>query len=400
MNAALILPPTAWSFRPIAGLPLIQRIVLAAFRSGFERVVVMPGVNGPRLRQLFAADPRTGSVEVADEDPTRIIREGEVAIIPGDCLVTTATLKRQCDTRRNGHPVVLGSPSGGGGLALCSAAELRGMLDGAAEGTAVDRRARPEALGEAAPVAPEDVCVRVTDEASAHEAETRLFAELRAATADSDGPLARWVDRTASQWISRRLVYTRLRPNHITIIGTTVGLLAAWCIAGGTYGSEVLGTLLFLCCIVIDGCDGEVARLKFQETPWGGVFDVTTDNIVHVAIFLALGLGQYRHHPDGHYAVLLTLLLGGVACAAAAGYWCLLRHPQTLQTKTAPRTGRGRIRQILLRGFESLLNRDFAYLLFALAVIGRLQWFFWAAAFGTYVFAAALLWVYRWRDAD
>jgi hypothetical protein len=28
-----------------------------------------------------------------------------------------------------------------------------------------------------------------------------------------------------------------------------------------------------------------------------------------------------------------------------------------------------------------------------------LEWFFWAAAFGTYVFSAALLWVYRWRDA-
>jgi hypothetical protein len=54
----------------------------------------------------------------------------------------------------------------------------------------------------------------------------------------------------------------------------------------------------------------------------------------------------------------------------------------------------------LLRGFEALMNRDFAYMLVALALIGRLDWFLWGAAFGTYVYAAALVVVYRWRDAD
>ena len=51
----------------------------------------------------------------------------------------------------------------------------------------------------------ERLCERVTDGASARVAEERLLAELRASTAASDGPLARW-DRFASQWLSRRLV--------------------------------------------------------------------------------------------------------------------------------------------------------------------------------------------------
>jgi hypothetical protein len=58
------------------------------------------------------------------------------------------------------------------------------------------------------------------------------------------------------------------------------------------------------------------------------------------------------------------------------------------------------LRQRLLRGFEALMNRDFAYGLVLLAVIGHLDWFLWGAAFGTYVYAAALVVVYRWRDAD
>jgi phosphatidylglycerophosphate synthase len=254
------------------------------------------------------------------------------------------------------------------------------------------------APGQAASPIDGSVCVRVSDDRSASAAEDRLLAELRAATAESDGPLARW-DRFASQWLSLRLVETPLRPNHITMIGTATGLLAAWCIARGSYGFDLLGTLLFLLTVVIDGSDGEVARLKFQESRFGGHFDVATDNIVHVAIFVGLGVGAYRRDPGGPYVALLALLLGGVAFAAGVGYWCVLRDPERMRPSAAPRSRRARIRAALLRGFESLLNRDFAYLLFVLALVDHLGWFLWGAAFGAYVFGAALLWVYRSREA-
>src|SRR5262249_13726004 len=138
---------------------------------------------------------------------------------------------------------------------------------------------------------------QITDDASVRTAEARLFAELRAETAESDGPIAR-LDRTLSQWISGRLVYTPLRPNHITTIGTTMGFAGAWCVARGSHGLAVLGTLLFVLAVILDGCDGEVARLKFQETRLGGLYDVVTDNVVHVAIFVAIGLGWARRNPD------------------------------------------------------------------------------------------------------
>jgi phosphatidylglycerophosphate synthase len=385
VTIALILPPTAASFQTIGGLPLIQRTVLGSLRAGFERVLVMAGSEGPRLRDLFAGDARTRGVAVLEGRPVDALCEGQVAVIPGDSLVTPAALAR-----------VRGAPA----LGRCMIFEGNGtrLTLGPAERLAELMGDGGALLGPDASVASldGDVCVHVTDEASARAAEARLLAEIRASTAASDGPLARLIDRSVSQWISRRLVHTRLRPNHITIISTAIGLAGAWCLARGAWAFDVLGTLLFLCATVIDGCDGEVARLKFQETPFGKSFDVATDNVVHAAIFIGLAFGQYQRDPDGRYGVLLGVLLGGVAAAATAGWWCLL-HPVAMRRTV--RTMKGKIRNALLRTFESVLNRDFAYLLFALAVIDRLQWFFWGAAFGAWVFAAALVWVYRWRDA-
>jgi phosphatidylglycerophosphate synthase len=349
VRAAVIVAPTPWSLRAVLGVPLLRRAVLCAQLAGFERVVVESGGEGTRVRELLAADARTRGVEVVAVADAELVGSPSTVLIPADCLVTRATLARF-------------------------------------------RPSDTDAWRDAG-------CVPVIDAASARAAAELLLGELRTETGDSDGPLAR-LDRTASQWLSVRLVETPLRPNHITTIGTAIGLVAAWCIAQGTWSVGFLGAMLFVVAVIVDGCDGEVARLKFQETRFGGLYDVTTDNVVHAAIFIALGVGQMRRDPDGPWGALLALLLLGVACAAAAGYFCILRHPETMRGGAPSRSTRGKIRDALLRAFEGLLNRDFAYLLLVLAAIDRLRWFIWGAAFGTFAFAAAVVWVYRWRDAD
>ena len=396
MNTALILPPTVWSFRPIAGLPLITRTVLSAVRARFDRIVMVAGADGERVRAALSVHPRTRHVEVIDGCPPPSINEGLFTVIPGDCVLSPVTLNRVAQEPLRARALVFRRPGSTGGVVVCAAEVLDGALDAASPWDAVLDHVKEfvETV-----VLGHEACIRVTDVATSVAAERELFAEMRASTAASDGPLARWFDRSLSQWISRRLVMTSLRPNHITIVGTTIGLVGAWCIAQGTYGLEVLGTFLFLGAVVLDGCDGEVARLKFQDTAFGHAFDITTDNIVHAAIFIALAVGQYRQHPDHDYRLLIIVFLGGIACAAGATYWCFLRNVPLSGAATA-RTFKGRIRNRLLRVFEATMNRDFAYLLFVLAVVHRLEWFFWAAACGTYLFSAALLLVYRWRVAD
>jgi len=159
-----------------------------------------------------------------------------------------------------------------------------------------------------------------------------------------------------------------------------IGLTGAFFLSLPGYWKHLFGSLLFLLCVVIDGVDGEVARLRLQETSFGHYLDVITDNIVHVAIFVGMALGLYHGTGDGRYIQALWFLLGGFGLCAVTVYFCILRlSPEVL--KQSPK---------VMRLMALLTNRDFAYLIVVLALIHRLQWFLFGAAAGTYLFAAIL----------
>jgi phosphatidylglycerophosphate synthase len=397
MKTALILPPTASSFRVVAGVPLIKRTALSALRCGF-RVIALGRESTERLRAIFAADERTRAVEVVSDSAA--LSGVDIAVVPSDCLLTAATLERVSSRTLNGLPLIFTAGSDAR-IALCRAGMLDGIdLGGMTAAGAEKLWAELRARGAEGAALDGEICARITDERSVELAERALCERLRTDSAASDGPLAHHIDRRVSLRISRWLVdHTQLRPNHITVIGTTVGLLAAALLSIGTYWSSLAGTVLFLCATIIDGCDGEVARLKFLESSFGQKFDVVTDNVVHVAIFIGLAIGLYHQDPGGHYLLLMGILLGGFTCTSVVTYFFLVRRPEFASSGGTPVSWRGKVRRWLLHGFEALMNRDFAYLLVVLAVVDRLYWFVWGAAFGTYGFAILLVWVYRWRDA-
>lgn len=398
MKTAVILPPTAVSFQPVAGLPLIQRTVLSALRCGFDRVVVLGNRHTEQLRALFASDARTRVVEVSDNVPP--VDGMTITVIPSDRLLTAATLARASAASLNGRPVLFGV-AGRADLAVCRPMMLAGIdLRTLAAGGADTVWAALEARGAQPLPLHGEVCIPISDAGSAAAAEKALCARLRAESAATDGWLAHWIDRHISLRLSRWLTRnTRLRPNHITVAGTLTGLLAAALLSTGRYWESLAGTLLFLCATILDGCDGEVARLTFAESSFGAKFDVITDNIVHLAIFVGLALGLYHQDPHGHYLLASALLLGGFACNGVLSYFFLVHRPGFACSGSTPVTFKAKLRQRLLAGFEAMMNRDFAYLLVALAVIDRLHWFLWGAAFGSYIFAILLVSVYRWRDA-
>jgi phosphatidylglycerophosphate synthase len=401
MTTGIILPPTAASFLKVAGLPIVQRIAICALRGGCDTVVALGGDDAGRLCEAFRRHRLTRGLRVIEDAALGDLAGNRALVLPSDWVVTPETVRHVLDSEIDGDPVLFqlpGTGQDGRGLIFWRSGLIDRVATGFGPDTSCDAGEPSLASVPTLRVEFEDgTCRPIRTEADAEEAERALIRDLRASTADTDGPIARF-DRALSTRLSRLLVHTPLRPNHITTIGTLVGLLGGWCFTRGTYGASVLGAVLFWFAVIIDGCDGEVARLKFQETRYGGLYDVVTDNIVHVAIFLGLAIGHFRFVPGSDARLFAGFLLGGFLCALAATYFCFLRHPPVKHLQ--PRSRRGRIRQGLLRGFEALMNRDFAYLLIPLAVIDRLGWFLWGSVFGTYAYAAGLVGIYRWRDAE
>jgi len=220
---------------------------------------------------------------------------------------------------------------------------------------------------------------------SAATAEALLVAAQAKATSDRDGVITRVVDRRLSRQVSPWLARWGVRPNWITLSGTLIGLLGAWLLAQGNYRSHLLGAALFLSAVVIDGVDGEVARLTLSETSFGHYLDVVTDNLVHAAVFIGMAVGLSRATHDVRYLYVLMVMLGGVGLCGLSVY-LVLQKTEALGPELQPQA---------TRWLSWLANRDFAYLVFLLALIDRLAWFLWSAMIGSYLFAFCLLILWR-----
>ena len=70
----------------------------------------------------------------------------------------------------------------------------------------------------------------------------------------------------------------------------------------------MLGGVLAQFAPVIDGCDGEVARLKFQERPYGSWLDAVLDRYADAFLLLGLTWHAFAANPDS-----LILLIGFLA---------------------------------------------------------------------------------------
>ena len=218
--------------------------------------------------------------------------------------------------------------------------------------------------------------------------EAALMASVRKATEERDSFLSRHVSRPISRLISPGAARAGMTANMVTLCNTLIGLGAAFLLFLGGYLPQVAGSLLFLFSVILDGVDGEVARLRLNESSFGHYLDVICDNVVHIAVFSGLARGLYHDTSSPVFLYLLGFLLGGFALCALVINWILAEH------RAGPRqSGTTDLLEALFN------NRDFAYVVAGFAVIHRLDWFLVAAAFGTYLFAGTL-WVTKLRSSS
>ncbi len=366
----------------ILGLSLVRRIVLAAQRAGAERILVLAPDAG-ETRRLLAGTP---ALVAAPHEPLPQLPPGRIVLLAGTVLFQAKWLRALFEVPIERERLYAEASLAG----VIDSDDPRGVLFGGSPGLA-----GPDvfaAVAKARPVVPRSFSQEgrfvLAGAQDFRQAEEWL---LRGLIKETEGFMSRHVERRISLAISRRLADTTITPNAMTLFSVGVGLLGAPFFLSSMPAYQLTGALLFLLHSILDGCDGELARLKFQESRWGGVLEVWGDNVVHVAVFMCMSIGWSLaiHAP-------WPLLLGGTAVGGtllSAGF--VYRYTMREPAKPGPlftsvsRSGRS----WLSRMADALAGRDFIYLVVLLSAAGKAKWFLVLAGVGAPIFFLVLLWM-------
>jgi phosphatidylglycerophosphate synthase len=217
----------------------------------------------------------------------------------------------------------------------------------------------------------------------------------------SDGYMTRLVNRRLSTAMSRCLARMRVTPNQLSSVVGALFLASALSLVKSGGPMLLLGTVLYKMGDILDGCDGEIARVKFMESRLGAWLDTTIDMVGNVLFIGALGIGLSRH-PDLFERERSWYLWEGLMAAGAMMLvvWAMTRHTRATSgdahfagfgtTLAASLPDRSRLRRSILI-VSRLLRRDaYSWAFVLLAALGRPAWILHAQAAGLIVYFLGL----------
>ena len=126
-----------------------------------------------------------------------------------------------------------------------------------------------------------------------------------------DGLVSRYVNRRVSRPISRWLARTPATPNQVSVVSFVIALASLGLFVGDY---SVWAGVAVQVSSIVDGVDGDLARLKGMSTRFGGFFDAVLDRYADVAVLGGLAYWSLRFEDRGP-----AELLGVVSLLAVAG---------------------------------------------------------------------------------
>jgi CDP-L-myo-inositol myo-inositolphosphotransferase len=332
------------SLVPLLGVPIIERVIRSAVKGGADDFYVVTGYQGEKvanfLKQLskrlnvavtliqnddwqkengfsvlkardFITEPFLLLMSDHVFDPAIIqslqkqpLNDGEV-LLAVDININNPLVDMEDVTRvriENGHILNIGKTIDDfngfdTGLFLCTPAIFEALerackihndttLSAAIRVLAEDKRAKS--------VQTKGFWIDVDDENAYLKAEKAMLDSLQGKS--NDGPVSRWLNRPISIRFSKVLVNFNITPNQISFFSFVLSMIAAGFFALGNYWFLALGGIIAQFASIIDGSDGEVARLKYLSSDYGGWFDAVLDR--YADAFLLFGLTWYVYSQD------------------------------------------------------------------------------------------------------
>ncbi len=103
---------------------------------------------------------------------------------------------------------------------------------------------------------------------------------------NEDGYISRFINRRVSVKISKFLArYDVITPNIITVVSFLIGILAAFFFF---ISWPLFGSITTQIAAILDGCDGEIARIKRLATKYGAALDAVSDRYADILIILGM----------------------------------------------------------------------------------------------------------------
>jgi phosphatidylglycerophosphate synthase len=265
----------------VAGLPYALRLACDLAHAGCKRIhVIWPGGDPPALP--FSSDPRLrgATLDVVagppvgdDADGILVVRADRISHRDMPKVVAQAWTQSDATVAKvagDEHDAVVAAPRR-------LVRELRGT-DLAPLLATADALAEPPFLAFTA-AAPDREALR--------RAERELVWSLRKA---ADGLASKWINRHLSLRVTWLVKRTPIHPNHVTTFCFGLAVLGAVVLARGGWLAGVVGMLLVNLGSIIDGVDGELARLRYQFSRVGQWMDTLADDFGNVAYVTGLAI--------------------------------------------------------------------------------------------------------------
>ncbi|MCA9516786.1 MAG: CDP-alcohol phosphatidyltransferase family protein [Myxococcales bacterium] len=226
-----------------------------------------------------------------------------------------------------------------------------------------------------------DLVGRVTDAASHAKTEHALWERCRKVV---DGFVSRNLNRHISLFISRRIATSPITPNHVSSFTLVLGLVGAFCAWHGTYWWVLAGAFLLKANSVLDGVDGELARMRIQSSVLGEWLDTISDDLSNQSFFLAVGFGAAHVTGDALWLWLGVASVVPLFLTSAQYYFWLVKLGRgdvlvfdwfKTEARTAEELARRSGKERFMDLVTQLFRRDaFVMMLLVMAVFGVVQY--------------------------
>ncbi|MBV8631884.1 MAG: flippase-like domain-containing protein [Silvibacterium sp.] len=400
-TAMIVLGGAALPMARVGTLPILLRTILGLKKAGAARVVVCADCDARRRveRELLEMGRLPHFVEWIEPGAAfslaRSLRQTlydsrghRLMVVDGTKVYHPALFRSACEWDQDEGGLLLTTAGEPIGVDVLSATFVREVAEFCPPviRTLNDLRAwlRSSDAIECEEVGPE-MWQAVDNEPGRIAAESKLNRWLVKPT---DGNFARF-NRRISVPISRQLIKLSITPNMVSIFTLGVGLAAGIMFARGGYWNMLAGAVLSVFASILDGCDGEVARLKLMESDFGCWLETVCDWLYYVFVFAGMTIGLAR--TLGARAAIVwggLLLFGAVMSFLVTGLGrrkYASRRPEQYLAIWHANAEKRRSNPILYMGrnMEFMVRRCFMpYALLGFAVLNLLNVVFFLAAIG------------------